>query len=269
MLDYITRRMNTLITILAIIFALGLIYLCIITFKVRRQAGHENRNTSPSMLSEFRGNIVHAGSDKGCSPVSREIIISTPTAIQFKDSKGNVLNPSDYDLYRVAGECMQYVNIHPNDLLFATKGFDVENYKGKFPIVLILKRSIPASGVPPFYKLRRAWKVCNYRDNLKDILNSIIQSPEFQEVRRRPTYDGDKALIDDFFDTRVKKYEADYINCEFPNTNDEKIIISTTFHADIQSVRFSIHPISNVVGKVEAAFPIDGSLITCREKAIQ
>ena len=269
MLNNITRRMNTLIIILAIILALGFICLGFIIFKVRRQAGHENSNTSPNTLSEFPVNTVHAGSDNGCSPVSREIIISTPTAIQFKDSKGKVLNPSDYDLYRVAGECMQYVNIHPNDLLFATKGFDMEKYNGKLPIVLILKRSVTASGVQPFYKLRRAWKSCSYRDNLGDILNSIIQSTEFQEVRRRSTYDGDKALIDDFFNTRVKKYEDDYINCEFPNTNDEKIIISTTFHPDIQSVRFSIHPISNVVGKVVAAFPIDGSLITCREKAIQ
>lgn len=261
--------MNTLIIILTIILALGFTGLCISIYIARKQVRQENDSQSGYVLSEHPVNIVHAGSDKGCFSVNNEIILNTPNAVQFKDSRGNTLDPSDYDLYIVAGECMQYVNIHPNDLLFATKGFDVESYNGKLPIIVILKKGITAPGMAPFFKLRRLWKVCNYRDNLREILESIIQSSEFLEVRRRPNYDGDKALIDDFFDTRLRRYVVDYIECEFPNINDEKIIISTTFHTDIQSVRFSIHPISNVVGKVEAAFPIDDSLIICQKKEIK
>ena len=258
--------MNTLIIILAIIFIVGLVYLGINTFTARKQALQENMNQFGSVLSELPVRIVHAGSDKDCTPVYNEIILNSLKVVQFKDHNGNVLVPADYDLYIVAGECMQYVNIHPNDLLFATKDFDVESYNGILPTVVILKKGTTALGVPPFYKLRRLWKICNYRDNLKDILKSIIQSSEFQEVRRRPNYDGDKALIDDFFETRLGRCEEDYIKCEFPNINDEKIIISTTFHTDIQRVRFSIHPISNVVGKVEAAFPVDDNYITKQER---
>lgn len=260
--------MNTLIIILAIILVVGFVSLGIYTFIARKQGQQENQNQSGCVLSKLSVNIVHAGSDKGCTLVDHESVLNSLDIIEFKDSKGNILVPTDYDLYKVAGECMQYVNIHPNDLLFATKSFDVEKYTGNLPIVLILKKGTATPGVPPFYKLRRLWKVCNYRDSLKDILKSIIQSSEFQEVRRRPNYDGDKALIDDFFNTRLNRYEEDYIKCEFPNINEEKIIISTTFHTDIQRVRFSIHPISNVVGKVEAAFPIGNSHISWEEKTI-
>lgn len=252
--------MNALIIILAIILVAGFVFLGITTYIVRKKSLQEDVNQSDSVLTGLPVNIVHAGSDKDCAAVQNEIILNSPKVVQFKDHNGNVLVPADYDLYKVAGECMQYVNIHPNDLLFATKGFDVENYKGALPTVVILKKGTTVGGEPPFYKLRRLWKLCNFKDDLKEILNSIIQSPEFQEVRRRPNYDGDKALIDDFFNTRLGRYENDYIKCAYPNVNDEKIIISTTFHTDIQRVRFSIHPISNVVGKVVAAFPIDDNL---------
>lgn len=267
--------MNTLIIILTIILVAGFVYLGVTTFIARRGAQQENLNQSGCVLSELPVNIVHAGSDKDCTLADHEIILNPIKAIQFKDRNGNVLNPTDYDLYIVAGECMQYVNIHPDDLLFATKGFEVEKYKGNLPIILIIKKGTTdikkgttTINVPPFYKLRRLWKVCNYRDDFNEILKSIIQSPEFQEVRRRPNYDGDKALIEDFFDVRLKRYEEEYIKCEFPNINDEKIVISTTFHTDIQRVRFSIHPVSNVVGKVEAAFPIESNYITWEKKAV-
>lgn len=260
--------MNTLIIVLAIILVVGFVYLGINTFLARRQYPHDSLTQTDGVLPELPVNIVHAGSDKACAKVNNEIVLNPIKAVQFKDRKGNVLAPADYDLYKVVGECMQYVNIHHNDLLFATKGIDVEHFSGSLPIIVILKRATTEVGASPFFKLRRLWHICDYGDNLNDILKSIIQSPEFQEVRRRPNYDGDKALIDDFFETRLKKYEKEYIHSEFPNVNDKKIIISTTFHTDIRRVRFSIHPTSNVVGKVEAAFPIDDNCISIKEKTV-
>lgn len=251
--------MNIIIIVLSILLIGGFIYLGVVTYNVRNNAQTKFKSKCETCIS--KANIVHAGSDTGCTPINHTVTLKSLGLIEFKDNNGNILNPNDYDLYLVSGECMQYVDIHPNDLVFATKGFDVEHYNGKLPIILILKKGASAPKNPMFYKLRRLWRVCNYRDNLMEILKSILQSPEFQEVRRRPSYDGDEQLINDFFDTRLKRYETDYINCEYPNASDEKIIISTTFHTDIEKVRFSIHPISNIVGKVIAAFPIDKKYI--------
>lgn len=247
--------MNSLIIILSILVIIGFIFLGIVTYIVRNNALTNFKSKCEASIA--KANIVHAGSDIECTHVNHEVILKSLELIEFKDKNGSILNPNDYDLYIVAGECMQYVDIHQNDLVFATKVFDVERYSGKFPIILILKKGVSASNNPLFFKLRRLWRVCNYRDNLMEILKSILQSPEFQEVRRRPNYDGDDKLISDFFGTRLNKYETDYIKCDYPNAIDEKIIISTTFHTDIKKVRFSIHPISNIVGKVVAAFPID------------
>lgn len=250
--------MNLLIIILSVLLIGGFIYLGVVTFIVRNNA--QANFESKCKTSTSKADIVHAGSNIGCTPV-HPIVLKSLDLIEFKDKDGYILNPNDYNLYIVSGECMQYVDIHHNDLVFATKSFDVGHYSGKLPIILILKNGASTSNNPPFYKLRRLWKVCNYRDNLEEILKSILQSPEFQEVRRRPNYDGDEKLIKDFFDTRLKRYETDYIKCEHSNTIDEKIIISTTFHTDIEKVRFSIHPILNIVGKVVAAFPIDEKYI--------
>lgn len=254
--------MNIFIIILSIALATGFLYLGYATFVVRSQTHKKGPMQCDCDSIGLSVNIAHAGSDRDCIPVSRKALMNLPAQTTFKDSEGRILNPSQYELYMVDGECMQYAYIYPNDLLFATRGFDVETYNGKLPLILILKKGSKKTGTQPYYKLRRLWKFCNYRDDLMGVIQSIIESHEFQEVRQRPNYDGDKALIDDFFKTRLPKYEENHIKCEYPNINDEKIVISTTFHTDIQSVRFSIHPISNVVGKVVAAFPVESKYIT-------
>lgn len=110
------------------------------------------------------------------------------------------------------------------------------------------------------YKIRRTWMRCKYtsKEELVDIVKSkILPSTKFQEIRQLSTYDGDSALIQDLKDKRIKIYEEKYIKCENPNDNDKEIIISTTFHTKEKEIRFSLHPVSIIVGQVIASFPIN------------
>lgn len=250
--------LNLLILILSGLLILGFIFIGVVTY-IARATDRKNSLKSQDFVETVTC-VAHAGSENGCEDVKSKVVLKALNLMEFKNRDGRILYPENFDLYLVKGECMRYVDIHPNDLIFSSKGFDVECYRGALPIILILRKRVSSPDTCAF-KLRRLWRVCNYRDNLEGILISILESPEFQEVRQRPTYDGDDALIKDFFENRLKKFEQDYINCEFPNVNDEKIIISTTFHTDIERVRFSIHPVSNVIGKVEAAFPIEEKYI--------
>ena len=177
----------------------------------------------------------------------------------FKDQNGNILNINDYLHFIVQGESMQFCGIHNNDVIFVDEKFKFEE-DTKFPIILVLRKYHLNREDKAQYKIRRTWMRCKYtsKEELVDIVKSkILPSTKFQEIRQLSTYDGDSALIQDLKDKRIKIYEEKYIKCENPNDNDKEIIISTTFHTKEKEIRFSLHPVSIIVGQVIASFPIN------------
>lgn len=246
-----------LFIILAVLFILGVGVFVIFTVQERKKAHIKYKqkfSKDPISIP-----VAHAGADDGATAVRSEESVGGLNMIEFKNSKGEIMNPEDYNLFIVQGECMQYVNIHDKNLVFATKGFDPNSYKDVMPIVLVMKRTT-AEPSEPQYKLRRSWRFCEYTsdsDKLEEVIKEIMVTPEFQEIRSRKTYDSDDEMIKDFRN-RLKGFEAKYIDNKEKFSADiyKKIVISTTYHTDIEKTRFSIHPISNIIGKVEGAFKL-------------
>lgn len=199
-------------------------------------------------------NLAVAGSDEGCHKAARTVSVRGLECTRYQDSKGHDLNPSDYNLYIVDGESMQFCGIHDNDLLFSTKGCSFDK-SAEFPMVLVIKKNHIANDCPA-YKIRRAWRIANYEDNLLAIAKELLQSDEFQQIRRLSDYDDDNAVIKDFEVTRLKRYEESFINCENPNEMDKEVVISTTYHTKDKQIRLSIHPVTKVMGQVIASFPL-------------
>lgn len=175
----------------------------------------------------------------------------------FKDKEGNIFCPDEYIHFIVQGESMQFCGIHDNDLIFADAQFNIEE-NIEFPIVLVLrKHNLEERNVQ--YKIRRTWMRHTYtseKDLIDIVEDKILQSAAFQEIRQLNDYDGDTALIDDLRNERIKNYEEEYIKCKNPNKKDREIVISTTFHTKEKKIRFSLHPISTIEGKVIASFSI-------------
>lgn len=203
-------------------------------------------------------NTACAGSDDEDNPSSSAIKMPPLEYNVFKDKQGNILNINDYLLFVVQGESMQFCGIHNNNVIFVDDKFKIGN-DIEFPIVLVLRKHHLKKGDKSQYKIRRTWMYCKYtsKEDLVNIVKSkILPSMKFQEIRQLSTYDGDSALIQDLENKRIKLYEEKYIKCENPNENDKEIIISTTFHTKEKEIRFSLHPVSIIVGKVIASFPV-------------
>lgn len=194
-----------------------------------------------------------AGSDKSDSKAIAESVDVRYN--EFRSKNGHVLDAYNYDHYIVDGDSMQYCGIHDKDLLFVKKGFALSDLK-PFPTILVLSKRDSCIDKPK-YKVRRAWACCNIKeDDLKRILASIMEPQNFKSIRDIEYYDGDQALIDDFFNVRLKRYYEKYINTGDVQKRNEEIVISTTFHTDEKKVRFSIHPVSLIMGVVEESFTI-------------
>lgn len=178
----------------------------------------------------------------------------------YKDSQGNVLDPKDYEHLIVQGESMQFCGIHNNDLIFVEPISDMGSLV--FPLVLLLRKHqhMEKGGVE--FKIRRTWMRCHYVDKddlLVQVEEKILSSLKFQEVRQLDVYDGDTELLADLKNKRIPEYERKYIAEPNSNASDREIIVSTTFHTNEKKIRFSLHPVSVIKGKVIASFGIKGN----------
>lgn len=240
--------MKYLFITLVTLFVLGFAAFATFTAMVRRKVKKKLLNETTYVP------IAHAGSDEGCSPVRPEETVVGLKMLEFKDKAGKIMNPDDYNLFIVEGECMQYVNIHDKNLVFATKGFD---YKSFMPIVLVLRKTT-ASPDSPQFKLRRSWRFCKYSPNEDEmimIIREIMKSPDFQEIRNRDSYESDEKM-ETVFKDKLRQFREKYIKGNSSDDEYKDIVISTTFHEKEKETFFSIHPVVNIVGKVEGAFKL-------------
>lgn len=242
--------MIVIISILVLAFALLLGYVAYETRKIRRDASVKLMKKTDTI--EF----ALAGTDEGNIDLVEKTVRSLDIDI-FKDKSGNILNPSEFLHFIVHGESMQFCGIHNDDIIFVDPSISVNDDNVSFPTVLVLRRLKIRTGRPQ-YKIRRAWKTCRYSDDAEILatLDGILSSRNFQVIKDLQVYDGDSALVDDFKRIRLPHYLDNYVNCSNPNDEDRNVIISTTFHPSDNTIRFSIHPSSAVVGRVVASFNI-------------
>jgi len=174
----------------------------------------------------------------------------------FKSKTGEPLDPSLYYQYVVDGNSMKFCGIESGSLIFVKKGFSIRDIV-RFPVVLVLKR-LEAYGNRPQFKVRRAWKICKINDNFPTIIRNIINSSEFQDLKKmfldKNAYDGDENLIQDFEKIRLPRYFQKFIDCDYPKEDDMTVVISTTFDTENNVIHFSIHPASSIIGIVSECF---------------
>jgi len=196
--------------------------------------------------------VALAGSDDDSKVVPASVKLINLQYVKFEDKHGKPLNPDDYNPYVVSGRSMQFCGILDNDLIFTTKKID-DIARLEFPSVLVLEKTGVGQDGPRF-KIRRSWMLTDYSDNLLDTVKELLAEDKFQEIRRLSQYDGDEALLKDFEETRLRRYKDSYIDVKAPNPRDRKIIVSTTYHTKEGKIRFSIHPVDTIRGKVIASF---------------
>ncbi len=236
------------------IFLILLTVLYVTTYSSRKKA---RAQIIKELNKSSRLNWVLAGSEEedGCETTSSKVDIAALGRYEYKKQDGEILEPQDHKLFVVIGESMRFAGIHNHDLIFSTKKFNFDKLKDGTPQILVIHKRHPKENRPA-YKLRRTWKVTQYNDNLLDEIKEILDSEAFKSVRSLSVYDGDSNLIEDFANTRVPKYCRDFISCDNPDEKDRQIVISTTFHTDTEEIRFSIHPVSRIVGQVVASFKL-------------
>lgn len=173
----------------------------------------------------------------------------------FSDKNGLPIDTSKYDAYVVKGNSMQFCHIHTDDVVFAKKGFRIEDLNN-FPLVIVLNND-SAKENQCMYKIRRAWRVCsdmNSKEAFEALLNDIMASEAYMKLKLDASsiYDGDKQMIENFFEKFDKRYKP-----ENPTLGNQ-IAISTTYNVKNKKIEFSIHKVSSIVGIVDYAFTLNG-----------
>lgn len=193
-----------------------------------------------------------AGTPSHAIPAKQNSISTRYTL--FRDSNGKNINADDYLQFVVKGDSMQFCGIHNNDIIFVRKGFQLKDLNS-FPIPVVIRRENAPSDETQ-YKIRRAWGVCAI-DTCEELVNSIVSSKKFQNIIMTIKYfDSHNDLLNDFHVKRLANYRNQYLNSETSSERYKQVIISTTFHTDESKIRFSIHPIIDVVGIVSESFTI-------------
>lgn len=242
----LSEKMIIIGCVLIIIFLIVFIVTVIYASKNRRKMRND-------MLTETYNTVCAGSSHHPSAPMV--LVAPSVDYNEFRSKTGKILNPQDFYKFVVVGNSMQFCGIHDKDLVFVPKGFTLSKIQ-QLPMLFVLYRD--AIGNQPQYKLRRGWKICMIDDDLEKIINGILTSKQFEDLRNEAkannSYDSDELLKKDFFNYRLKRYMGEYINCDFPKESSRQILISTTFHTDENIIRFSIHPVSSIIGIVEEAF---------------
>lgn len=239
-----------------IIIIIGIVLILVLFFYVAQSTLKERKRAYIEMLNKKTTVFLAlAGSEDNVSIPLKKDIQAIETNV-FKNKKGEYLDPADYEHFLVHGSSMKFCGIHDNDLIFVDTNINMKIYKD-FPCVLLLRRN-HAIGECPKYKIRRTWMKATYtsKDALVKEIKNLMTTLPFQQIRQLDVYDGDDNMIADLLSCRIPNYENTYITCSGANDYDRNIIVSTTFHTKESKIRFSIHPISLIKGKVIASFMI-------------
>lgn len=194
------------------------------------------------------------------SGIGEKAVSASININHFFTTEGATIDSKAYDQYVVSGNSMRLCRIYDSNLLFVKKDFNVKDLID-LPKILVIKRRDAKNGEVQ-YKVRRTWYMCTINDNLDEVLNTIINAPNFQSILNSSECPGESVLIEDFKNERLQRYEANYPNAHDDKSEYNNIIISTTLHTDIEKgIRFSIHPIKDIMGIVEYSFTIPRTIL--------
>ena len=221
-------------------------------YAINRNSKDRNKMREELKDRQYPYFTASAGTPSRAIPAKEVSIVTKYT--QFKNSEGAVINPNDYIQFVVKGESMQFCGINHNDLIFVKKGFKLDDLNS-FPVPIVLHRD-NAFANETQYKVRRAWGLCKF-EACEELVKKILASNEFREkIATISFFDGEKAMLDDFYVERLEVYKKKYIDCECPSEINKTVVVSTTFHTDTKKIRFSLHPTSQVVGIVSDSFSV-------------
>lgn len=186
----------------------------------------------------------------------------------FMDKSGKPIKTSEYLAFVVKGWSMMLADILNGDLILCKKGFNPDTILNNriLPGIYVIRcKKKPEQNIN--YKLRRGWCIIrvlsshknNEQDYFTQVLETIMSSESFANLRTRATESmvvmpTNEELIRDFFDNRLTKYKEDYLSDEQYLPEHDSILISTTLHTDENTIKFSIHPVSSIVGKMDLCY---------------
>ena len=195
---------------------------------------------------------VSAGTDT--EGKSKEAVTVSVETTHFYAPDGTEIDASQYDPFVVSGNSMSLCGIYDKDLLLVAKGFESSQLTDLPKIAVIKRRNAKPDEIQ--YKVRRAWKTCLITNDLQAVIREVLASAAFKKLQAVEECPDKDVLITDFFETRLKSYKAYYPDCDREQSDFHRIVISTTLHADINEVRFSIHPLKDVKGIVAYSFTV-------------
>lgn len=236
-----------------ILIAFGIFFILFIVTIVSTAKGREEKRKS-MCYSNYTYPTACAGSPAMDIPAFASAL--PLEYVEFKDKDGKVMNPDGFLHFIVKGESMQFADIHDNYMIFVKEKHDID-----FPKVIVLRReTAPKDQVQ--YKIRRGWQFSNVKD-AESVVEKILDSKEFDIIRRLQPYDNDTDMLHDFLHKRLKKYKQEHPFSEEKDNRYFNVIISTTYHTencpdekDRGKIRFSIHPTSLLVGEVVKSFSL-------------
>ena len=194
------------------------------------------------------------------SGIGEKAVSASININHFFTTEGASIDSKAYDQYVVSGNSMSLCGIYDSNLLFVKKDFYAKDLID-LPKILVIKRRDAKNGEVQ-YKVRRTWYKCTINDNLDEVLNTIINTSKFQSILNSSECPGESVLIEDFKNERLQRYEANYPDAHDDKSEYNNIIISTTLHTDMEKgIRFSIHPIKDIMGIVEYSFTIPPTIL--------
>lgn len=238
--------MSNFSMILLVFICIGGLALIGFLFFALKKSKEFRREAQDEYLETY--NVACAGSPLMDTP--RKIKSISVTHNKFESKNGVILDPAKYDKFIVKGNSMILCNIQDNDLIFVNKGFNNELNELEKPKIVVIKRENSKKDQCGF-KLRRAWVKCKGKECIYAI-KKVINSEEFRVIKESKFYDGNSALINDLENVRLKRFLERQDNPE-----SKEVVISTTFHTDTKKIRFSIHPVEDIIGEVSESFSIN------------
>lgn len=242
--------MDTATYILIGVLCLTILYFGWLVYLICKIRSGRAASRAESRLARYLA--VSAGTDT--EGKSKEAVTVSVETTHFYAPDGTEIDASQYEPFVVSGNSMSLCGIYDKDLLLVAKGFESSQLTDLPKIAVIKRRNAKPDEIQ--YKVRRAWKTCLITNDLQAVIREVLASAAFKKLQAVEECPDKDVLITDFFETRLKSYKAYYPDCDREQSDFHRIVISTTLHADINEVRFSIHPLKDVKGIVAYSFTV-------------
>ncbi len=243
----------------AILATGGIIYFALTCYKANKSANQNRKKVQQDIINQATVNLPQKDYFVACAGSKESEACATVTAVDiqhcnFCDSNGKPLNLSSYNCYVVHGDSMKYAGINDNDFILVPIDFNLDSLQS-FPEILVIKYRF-RNGTKPLYKVRRAWFKGSVEDDFEEVAKRIMAEPKFRSLTQQEGYKGAEWIINDLLGKRLVDYKSTYFKDGKCPDQFKQIVISTTFDTVNKEIHFSIHPISLIVGNVEAAYTV-------------